>query len=298
MIPKGTILIIGGAEDRDNNDTDMQVNNKVYEKFEILKELLPKNGRQKRIEIITTASADPEGMKRTYVNAFKNIGFKNVGYMAIQDKLHAKEKQVCERVEKAHAVFFSGGDQFKLAGTLGGTEVIRVLNDKYIHDKDFVVAGTSAGAMALPKIMIYEGGVHEAILKDDIKMAGGLGIFDTCIVDTHFIKRGRFARLSHAIVMNPEALGVGLGEDTALIIKNGFDAECRGSGMVVIIDSREITQTNITEIEDGEPIFVEGLKVHLLVKGCKFSIKHRRMVNSFSEAKAKTKKIMSTVTIG
>jgi cyanophycinase len=298
MIPKGTILIIGGAEDRDNSDSDMQLNNKLYDRFEILKELIPKSGGAKRIEIITTASADPDGMKKMYVKAFKKIGYKNVGYISVEDKLQARDKKICERVEKAHAVFFTGGDQFKLAGTLGGTEIIRVLTDRYMHEKDFVVAGTSAGAMALPKIMIYEGGVHEAILKDDIKMAGGLGLFDTCIVDTHFIKRGRFGRLSQAIVMNPEALGVGLGEDTALIIKNGFDAECRGSGMVVIIDSREITQTNITEIHDGEPIFVEGLKVHLLVKGCKFSIKHRRMVKSFSEAKKKTKKVMSTVVVG
>lgn len=297
MIPKGTILIIGGAEDKKYSDSEMQRDNKLYEKFELLKDLLP-NGNKKRIEVITTASADPKGMKRMYVNAFKKIGFTNVGYMAIQDKLEAKEKKVCERVEKAHAVFFTGGDQFKLAGTLGGTEVIRVLNNRYMNEKDFVVAGTSAGAIALPKIMIYEGGVNEAILKEDLNMAGGLGIFDTCIVDTHFIKRGRFGRLAHAIIMNPEALGVGLGEDTALIIKNGFDAECRGSGMVVIIDSSDITQTNITEVDDGEPIFVEGLKVHLLVKGCKFSINHRKMVKSFTELTKKTKKRMSTVVIG
>ncbi len=117
MIPKGTILIIGGAEDKCVGKKDMEKSSE-FEKFELLKDFLPKNGKQKRIKIVTTASADPEGMKRTYINAFKKIGFTNVGYMAIQDKLHAKEKQVCERVEKAHAVFFSGGDQFKPAGTL------------------------------------------------------------------------------------------------------------------------------------------------------------------------------------
>ena len=151
------------------------------------------------------------------------------------------------------------------------------IRDKYEHDKDFVVAGTSAGAMAMSKVMIYEGGVHEAILKNDLKITTGMGIFDTCIIDTHFIKRGRFGRLAHAITMNPESLGIGLGEDTALIIKNGFDAECRGSGMVVIIDGNQIEQTNITEIEDGSSIFVENLRVHLLAKGSKFSIKDRKV---------------------
>jgi cyanophycinase len=280
MIPKGTILIIGGAEDKGEADMKMQKNSE-YQKFELLKELISSNIANKQIEIITTASSIPEEMKRTYVQAFKKIGFKNVGYMDIEDKLMAKEEILCERIKKAHAVFFTGGDQFKLSGILGGTAMMRVLIDKYMHDKNFIVAGTSAGAMALPKIMIYEGGVDEAILKDDIKMAGGLGIFDTCIVDTHFIKRGRFGRLAHAIVMNPEALGIGLGEDTALIIRKGFNAECRGSGMVVIIDGREITQTNITEIENDAPIFVENLKVHLLVKGCKFSVKERKLVKTF-----------------
>ena len=290
MTPKGTVLIIGGAEDKGEAEKEMEQQNKMYEKFEILRELLPKNGKKQRIEIITTASSVPDEMKKMYLDAFKKIDFTNVGFMDIKDKHEARDVEVCKRVEKAHAVFFSGGDQFKLSAILGGTETVNVIKDKYFHDEDFVVAGTSAGAMAMTKIMIYEGGVHEAILKDDLKMSSGLGIFDTCIIDTHFIKRGRFGRLAHAITMNPESLGVGLGEDTALVIKKGFDAECWGSGMVVIIDGNQIEQTNITEIEDGDPIYVENLRVHLLVKGSKFSIKERRMANEIrNDKRQKTK---------
>lgn len=289
MIPKGTILLIGGAEERVEDESEMEQNNNVYEKFEILKELLPKNGKQK-IEIITTASSIPAEMKKMYLNAFKKINFTNVGFIEIQDKHSARDADVSKRVENAHAVFFSGGDQFKLSALLGGTETVNLIREKYIHDKDFVVAGTSAGAMAMTKLMIYEGGVHEAILKDDLKMAAGMGIFDTCIIDTHFIKRGRFGRLAHAITMNPEALGIGLGEDTAVIIKHGNNAECRGSGMVVIIDGSEIEQTNITEITDGDPIYVENLKVHLLAKGSKFSIAERRIIyKNINEKKRQTK---------
>ena len=174
---------------------------------------------------------------------------------------------------------------------LGGTDAIDAVKEKYTNDKDFVVAGTSAGAMAMSKIMISEGGIHEAILKDDLKITAGLGVFDTCIIDTHFIKRGRFGRLAHAITMNPEALGVGLGEDTALIIKNGFEAECRGSGMVVIIDGNEIGQTNITSITDGEPVFVENLKVHLIVKGNRFSFRDRKMVDQINRKKRSQAKV-------
>ena len=279
MKPKGTILIIGGAEDRGNNNGDghREANNH-YEKFEILKELIPKNGKKGTIEIITTATGVPDQMAKMYTKAFQEIGFSDVGFIDIKDKVEARDYKFCEKVGKAHAVFFSGGDQFTLSSTIGGTETLEVIKEKYLKDKDFIVAGTSAGAMAIPKLMIYEGGKHEAMLKEDLKIASGLGILDLCIVDTHFIKRGRFGRLAHAVVMNPETLGIGLGEDTALIIKNGYDAECRGSGMVVIIDGNEILKTNVTETEDNDPIFVENLKVDLLVKGNKFSIKERKMI--------------------
>jgi len=278
MNPKGTILIIGGAEDKGNEEDEKKRKHNIkYEKLEILKELLPKNGRKGRIEIITTASSIPDQMKKMYLNAFNNLGYLDIGFIDIKDKMEARDPKFCKLVEKAHAVFFSGGDQFKLTGILGGTETVQMIKEKYLHDKDFIVAGTSAGAMALPKLMIYQGGKHEAMLKEDLQIASGLGIIDHCIVDTHFIKRGRFGRLAHAITMNPESLGIGLGEDTALIIKDGDLATCCGSGMVVIVDGHEIEQTNVTEIEDHSPIYVENLKVDILAKGCSFSIKDRKM---------------------
>lgn len=288
MNPKGTIFIIGGAEDRGNKEKeDLRQDNRKYERFEILKELLPKSGKNERIEIITTATNLPDEMRKLYVDAFKEIGDLDIGFIDIKDKVEARDTKFCKKVEKAHAVFFSGGDQFKLASILGGTQTMEVIKEKYFTDKDFIVAGTSAGAMAIPKLMIYEGGKHEAMLKEDISIASGLGILDLCIVDTHFIKRGRFGRLAHAVVMNPEALGIGLGEDTALIVKKGYEAECRGSGMVVIIDGNEILQTNVTEIENNDPIYVENLKVDLLVKGCKFSIKDRKMITEKPAREAK-----------
>jgi cyanophycinase len=280
MNAKGTILIIGGAEDRGDKEEKQQKrqDNGKYERFELLKELLPKNGKKERIEIITTATDIPQEIGKTYQKAFNEIGYDDIGFIDIKDKIEARDPKFCQKVEKAHAVFFTGGDQFKLSTILGGTETMELIKEKYLHDKDFIVAGTSAGAMAIPKLMIYQGGKHEAMLKEDIQIASGLGMLDSCIVDTHFIRRGRFGRLAHAVVMNPETLGIGLGEDTALIIRNGSDAECRGSGMVVIIDGNEIHSTNITEIDNDDPIFVENLKVDILAKGNKFSIKDRKMI--------------------
>lgn len=287
MTPKATLLIIGGGEDKGNGEPDMQGKNKEFEHFEILRELLPARNGKKKIEMITTASSVPGEMEKMYRDAFGKIGFKDLAFMRIENKIEAREPQYQKRIEEAHAVFFTGGDQFKLSAILGGTPCIETIKNRYMHDKDFVIAGTSAGAMVMPQVMIYEGGVHEALLKDDLKVTSGLGIFDTCIIDTHFIKRGRFGRLAHAVVMNPEALGVGLGEDTVMIVRNGFDAECRGSGMVVIVDGKEIEQTNITEAEEDMPIYVENLKVHLLAKGSRFSLKDRKMVVQRRKEKAK-----------
>ncbi|HYC30224.1 MAG TPA: cyanophycinase [Chitinophagaceae bacterium] len=288
MIPKGTVLIIGGSEDRGgDNKPDMAGKNKQFEHFEILKQLLPKGSGKKRIEIITTASSIPAEMRKMYDKAFDQIGFKDIGFIDAENKEEARSVECCERVEKAHAVLFSGGDQFKLSAILGGTPMIKSIKERYAKDKDFIIAGTSAGAMVMSKIMIYEGGVTEAILKNDLKLTAGLGIFDTCIIDTHFVKRGRFGRLAHAITMNPEALGIGLGEDTAMVIKRGTEMECHGSGMVVIIDGNEILQTNITEADDDTPVFVENLKVHLLSKNSRFSITDRRMLVQKKEATSK-----------
>jgi len=278
MQPKGTLLIIGGAEDKgEDGGSDMSERNKQFEQFEILKELLPKKTGAKKIEIITTASSVPDEMEKSYKDAFKKIGFRDVGFIKIENKMEARDEAFTKRIEDCHTVLFSGGDQFKLSAILGGTDVVKKIQDRYQHDHDFVLAGTSAGAMVMSKIMIYEGGVHEALLKDDLKLTAGLGFFDTCIIDTHFVKRGRFGRLAHAIIMNPEALGIGLGEDTAFVIRNGNDCECRGSGMIVIIDGNEIGQTNVVDSDKDTPIFVEDLRVHLLAKGCRFSIKDRKL---------------------
>ncbi|HEY0433091.1 MAG TPA: cyanophycinase [Chitinophagaceae bacterium] len=276
---KGTVCIIGGAEDKGNGkDPQMEGRSSAFKRFDVLKQLLPSGGSRGRIEVITTATDEPKEMAKTYKDAFGKIGYHNVEFLNIEDKMQARDPEIVKRIEKSHAVFFAGGDQFKLSTILGGTPPVSAIREKYIHDPHFVIAGTSAGAMAMSKIMIYEGGVYEALLKKDLRITSGLGIYDTCIIDTHFLKRGRFGRLAQAIVMNPETLGIGLGEDTVLVIRKGTEAECIGSGMVVVIDGNSITQTNITDADDDSPIYVENLKVHLLAKGTRFSIPERRIV--------------------
>lgn len=277
MVPKGTLMIIGGAEDKGDGDMAIATTNAQYDHMEILKKLLSSNHTNARIEVITTASNIAEEVKKMYEKAFSKIGYKNIGFMDIQDKMEAREKRYSDRIEHAHTVLFSGGDQFKIATILGGTPIVDAILKKYREDKHFIVAGTSAGAMVLSHIMIQGGGRYEALFGSDLRTSSGLGLIDNCIIDTHFIKRGRFGRLAQAVIVNPGQLGIGLGEDTALIIKKGHQAECFGSGMVVIIDGSGIKQTNINTVGDSLPIYVENLKVHLLVRNCQFDISENKL---------------------
>jgi cyanophycinase len=278
MTPKGKLLIIGGAEDReDGAELEMEEKSEQFERFKVLKELLPGGHIDGKIEVISTASSTPEEMEKMYKETFSEIGYQNVGFLRITNKMEARNELFCERVKAANAVFFTGGDQLRISTIIGGTEIGTVLKDKYLEDEHFIIAGTSAGAMVMSEIMISGGGTGEALLGSDLQTASGLGFLGGCIIDTHFIKRGRFSRLAHAIVINPRNLGIGLGEDTALIIHNGNEAECRGSGMVVLIDGANICQTNISEAGQSCPVYVENLKVHLLTENCRVNLETRKM---------------------
>jgi cyanophycinase len=134
--------------------------------------------------------------------------------------------------------------------------------------------------MAASELMIYEGAQHEAMLQGSVRMSSGLRFISGCIIDTHFIKRGRFERLAQSLVMNPTCIGIGLGEDTALLIKEGNKAECKGSGMVIIIDGKDIGHTNVAYAEENIPLSIEGLRVHILSRGTKFLLHERQFVPS------------------
>lgn len=277
MAPKAKLLIIGGAEDKGDQLPDNAMQDEEFTRYEILSELLPPSN--KKIEIITTGSEIQGEVKKVYQKVFNDMGYKNIGFIPIKKRGEARSQEYLKRAENAGAIFFTGGDQFRLSTILGGTPIVDIIKERYLKDSDFIIAGTSAGAMVMSSVMIMSGGLSEALTHRNLLTCSGLGILQSCIIDTHFIKRGRFSRLAHAIIMNPEQLGIGLGEDTALVIRNGSEAECYGSGMVVIIDGRNIDQTNINDVEEGEPVFVENLIVHLLIKGCQFSIAKRTLAN-------------------
>lgn len=168
----------------------------------------------------------------------------------------------------------------RLTATFGGTDFMELLSRKYMEHKDFLISGTSAGAMAMSNTMIYQGNASTAHLKSEVKLTTGLGFMSDVIFDSHFEKRGRFGRLAQAIVSNPSAIGVGLGEDTGMLILDGNLMEAVGSGMVMIIDGHNIRHTNIADIPDGNPISVENIKVHFCEKDNGYLVRERVFVPS------------------
>ena len=277
--PKGKLILIGGAEDKGEDIiNDKSVTPRLINRLEILSELLPVGKQRGGIEIITTASSEPHEVNKIYKKAFNKIGFKKVGFMSIGNHPDAHNPEFLSRIETAHAILFSGGDQFRLSTILGNTDILQAVKKRYFNDANFIVAGTSAGAMAATVLMMYEAETGETLRKQNVKISSGLGFLDGCIVDTHFTSRGRFGRLAQAIVMNPTCVGIGISENTALIINKGREAYCIGSGMVIIIDGRYVEHTNIAYAGDDEAICIEGLKVHILCEGNGYMLDNRKFV--------------------
>lgn len=276
--PEGKLISIGGAEDK---GTDLELgiinrNNLNFFELGILNRIVEEvGGKDKRIEVVTTASSIPEEVGDNYIGAFSKLGCNNIGHMPIRNREDASGEAYLERLKVCDALMFSGGNQLRLTAMFGGTTFLEILHKRYQNEK-FVIAGTSAGAMAMSNTMIYQGNATTAHLKGEVKITTGLAFLKDVIIDSHFNKRGRFPRLAQAVAANPSAIGIGLGEDTGVIVTNGNELEAIGSGAVIIIDGHNIRHTNIADIEEGSPFSVENLLVHILERGNKFNLNARK----------------------
>ena len=279
-IPKGKIIAIGGAEDKGSGEEIEELHRHNLNFFElgILRRIVEEaGGPEARIEVITTASSIPYEVGNNYLNAFGKIGCTNIGVMHIRTREHALENGYLQRIKACNCAMFNGGNQMRLTAVFGGTEFLRTIEKKYALE-NFVIAGTSAGAMAMSSTMIYEGSASRAHLKGEVKTTPGLGFIDNVIFDSHFEKRGRFGRLAQVVAANPACIGIGLGEDTGMLIMHGNRMEAIGSGLVIIIDGHEIAHSNIADIPHGNPISIENLKVHFCAKGNGYILSERRFV--------------------
>ena len=284
----GKLIIIGGGVDKGSfTETDFDKNaakNLNFFETGILKRIIDasKHKEHSRIEVVTTASKIPKEIGPEYVKALSYLDANNVDILDIVRREQASDPEILERLKAADVVMFTGGDQLRLTSILGGTPFHDILLDKY-RNEDFVYAGTSAGAAAASNNMIYQGSSSEALLKGEVKITSGLGLIDDVVIDTHFVQRGRIGRLFQAVVGNPKVLGIGLGEDTGLLITNGRQMEAIGSGLVILVDGREIKDTNLTEVELGQPISISHLVTHVMSKYDTFDLDTYKMTIKSSQ---------------
>ncbi len=279
-IPKGKLIAIGGAEDKGNEEdvAKVQSNNHNFSELGILKRIIEETGKPNPVvEVITTASTIPIEVGENYINAFGKIGCTQVQVMHIRNREDATLQAYEQRIAACDAVMMSGGNQLRLSSIFGGSKFLDIITQRYNYE-NFLIAGTSAGAMAMSSTMIYEGNAAKAYLKGEVKVTTGLGLMDDVIFDSHFEKRGRFARLAQVVAANPGCIGIGLGEDTGMLITKGNDMEAIGSGLVMIIDGHEINHCNIADIAEGNPISIENIKVHFCEMGNGYTIKERKYV--------------------
>ncbi|NMH28181.1 cyanophycinase [Flavobacterium silvaticum] len=282
MNVRGKLIIIGGAVDKGSfSETDLDqnaANNINFFETGILKRIISESRlkEKSRIEIITTASKIPKIIGPEYVKALAYLNATNVDVLYLDKREMASDPETIKRIKAADVVMFTGGDQLRLTSILGGTAMHDLLLEKY-QNEDFIYAGTSAGAAAASNNMIYQGSSSEALLKGEVKITSGLGMIDGVIIDTHFVQRGRIGRLFQAVVGNPKVLGIGLGEDTGLLITNGENMEAIGSGLVILVDGREIKDTNLTQVELGQPISISHLVTHVMSMNDTFNLKTFKM---------------------
>jgi cyanophycinase len=282
----GKLMIIGGAVNKGSfaetdYDQNIEKNLNFFERG-ILRKIINESRLKDNsvIEIITTASQIPQIVGPEYKKAFEFLGAKHVNILDITNREEANSDAVTARATAADVVMFTGGDQLRLTSILGGTRFHDIILQKY-QEEHFIYAGTSAGAAAASENMIYQGSSSEALLKGEIKTTQGLGFIENVIVDTHFVQRGRIGRLFQAVVNNPRTLGIGLGEDTGLFIDNDIMTAI-GSGLVILVDGRFIKDTNLTNVQLGQPISIDNLIVHVLSQNDFYDLKAKDLtiVNS------------------
>ncbi|WP_231592431.1 cyanophycinase [Pelagovum pacificum] len=260
---RGALVAIGGAEDKTNEIGILRTVLALTEKPDPV------------VGVVTTASSIPDDVFAAYDAAFRIIGAADVLDVRVRDRRGANAPQVIEMIKRVDVLFISGGDQMRLTHVFGGSAALDAIRRR--HETGMVIAGTSAGAACQSSTMVYGGPADDSLRKGAVKMSAGFGFIDGVIIDTHFLERGRFSRLMEVGATNPEYLGVGLGEDAAAQFDGGL-IRVFGPGHVIVVDSSEISGSNVYDLAEGEAVAVSGVKMHALVDGYGYSLTDRRVL--------------------
>ncbi|KFG69561.1 cyanophycinase [Microvirga sp. BSC39] len=255
----GPLIIIGGGEDREGERVILR---------EVARHL---NGG--KLVLATVASHQPEGYFETYQKAFADLGIEDLVELYVNDRAETLDPEKLRLFDGAAGVFFSGGDQLRISSQIGDTPVEQRVRE--IHERGGVIAGTSAGASMMSETMLVKGTSGESYKIGDLHMAPGLGLVRDVIIDQHFAERGRFGRLFGAVAHNPRELGIGIDEDTALVLQDSR-FEVIGNGCVYVADGAGVTHSNIAEARPERALSMYDIRLHVLSAGDSFDLAKRR----------------------
>lgn len=258
---RGAIVPIGGAEDKDGD-------------AEILRRFLEVSGGKKaRVVIIPTAST-LEDTGRRYEKLFKKLGAQEARALSIAARSDAAKEECLAYVEKADAIFVTGGNQLRLSTILGGTPLAKAI--RRANARGVSVGGTSAGAAILSEHMIAHGAEGNTPKVGMVALAPGFGLTNRFIIDQHFRQRDRLGRLLTALAYNPFAVGLGLDEDTAAFIDGDGKLTVVGKGALTLVDVSELEHSSLAETQEGMPVSLINVRIHVLVQGGTFDSETRR----------------------
>lgn len=259
----GELIIIGGAEDKSGNR-------------EILTKVAGMINKEEDTMIVSTLASDlGKEVGYDYKNLFHNLGVKNVEILDISSREECEDKNFLEMVKKASLIFFTGGNQLKITSLIGGTSLHEEM--KKLHRNGGIFAGTSAGASVMSETMIVRGPDEESPKKHNLSKCAGLGFMHGVMIDQHFAQRGRIGRLLGAIAENPDVLGIGIDEDTAIVVNKKEEYfSVIGSGAVYVIDGRNLTYSSLLEQESEVPLSLFNVKMHVLKSGNCFDLNKKQ----------------------
>ena len=269
---RGWIIPIGGAEEKENSP-------QILRRFVQLA-----GGDGADIVVIPTASQLSSTGAR-YERIFADLGAERVTSIDFDTRRDAEEPGRIERLQQATGIFFTGGNQLRLSTLIGGTTVAKTV--RAMNAAGVPVAGTSAGASFISEHMIAFGDEGSTPVAGSVRLAPGIGLTNRFIIDQHFRQRDRLGRLLTALAYNPFAVGIGLDEDTAAFIAPDNTVHVEGSGGITVVDAAGVQFSSMDSIEEGRPVCLLGLKLHILTQGATFNL-HTRHADAGSLNQPKT----------
>jgi cyanophycinase len=258
---KGSLVAVGGGESTEITEDSL----KIIEKFLELSGGINKA----RIILMTVATDSPEDARQRYEEVFERLKFKNFEVVNIADRSESYEEPMLEKIKTATGLYFTGGNQLHVTALTGGTPLHNLILDKF--SKGLTIGGTSAGAMMMSSVTLLSGTSDTAPRLSDLDVAPGMELLDRSIIDTHFSQRGRHGRLLSSVAHNPQIIGIGIDERTAIVVE-GDKFEVIGEGAVTVICAKNSMHTNLPYLKSDETISIFGVNFHVLSEGYKYDL--------------------------